>query len=77
MLGRVGFVFGLSLNGLENLKPEPNLFNKQVENPNLNRLKLERVDLNLTRLHKQVKWVKFGVPIYLPTYLIAMTFNPK
>ena len=47
---RVGFVFGLNLNGLKNLKPEPDLFNKRVENLNPNRLRFKRVDLNPTRL---------------------------
>ena len=74
---RVGFVVGLNLNGLENPKPEPDLFNKRVENLNPNRLELKRVDLNPTRLHKQVKRVRFGLPIYLLTYLIAMIFNAK
>ena len=71
----VGLVFGLNLNGLKNLKPELDLFNKRVENPNPNRLKLKRVDLNPIRLHKWVKRVGFGLPIYLRTHLIVMTFN--
>ena len=74
---RIGFVFGLKLNGLKNPKPELDLFNKRVENLNPNRLKVKRVDLNPTRLHKQVKQVRFGLPIYLLTYLIVITFNAK
>ena len=61
---RVGFVFGLNLNGLKPSESEPDLFNK-------------RVDLNPTCLHKQVKRVGFRSPIYLSTYLIALIFNPK
>jgi len=34
-LGRVGFVFGSKLNGLKTPQPEPDLFNKRVEKPNL------------------------------------------
>jgi len=64
---RVGFVFGLNLNGLKNPKPEPDPFNKRVENLNPNRLRLKRVDLNPTRLTKQVKRVGFRLPIYLLT----------
>jgi len=74
---RVRFVFGLNLNGLKNPKPEPNLFNKRVKNFNSNRLKFKRVNLNPTHLHKQAKWVGFRSPIYLPTYLIVLIFNPK
>ena len=74
---RVGFVFGLNLNGLENPKLEPDLFNKRVENLNPKGLSFKRVDLNPTRLYKQVKRVGFGLPIYLPTYLIFMNFNAK
>jgi len=70
-------MFALNLNGLENRKPEPDLFNKRVENLNPNRLKLKWVDLNPTRLQKQVKRIRFGLPIYQPTYLITMTFNAK
>ena len=65
---RIEFVFGLNLNGLKNSKSEPDLFNKRVENLNPNHLKLKRVDLNPTCLHKQVKRVRFGLPIYLLTY---------
>ena len=72
--GQVGFVFGLNLNGLKNSKPEPDLFNKRVENLNPNRLRLKRVGLNPTRLSKQVKRVGFRLPIYLPTQLIS---NPQ
>ena len=74
---RVGFVFRLNLNGLKTSEPEPDLFNKRVENLNPNHLTLKRVDLNPTRLHKQVKRVGFRLPIYLPTHLIYMTFNTK
>ena len=31
--GRVGFVFGLKLNGLKTPQPEPDPFNKRVEKP--------------------------------------------
>jgi len=70
-------VFGLNLNGLKNPKSETDLFNKRVENLNPNRLKLKGVDLNPTRLYKQIKRVRFELPIYLLIYLIAMTFNAK
>jgi len=70
-------VFGLNLNGLKNPKPEPDLFNKRVENFNPNRLTFKRVDLNPTRLNKQVKRVEFRSPINLPTHLIALLSNPK
>ena len=67
-------MFGLNLNGLKNPKPEFNLFNKRVENFNPNRLTFKRVDLNPTRLSKQVKRVGFRLPIYLLTQLIS---NPQ
>ena len=70
---RVRFVFGLNLNRLKTPEPEPDLFNR-LRNPDPNRLRLKRVDLNLTRLHKQVKRGRFGLPIYLPTCLIVALY---
>ena len=67
-------MFGLNLNGLKTPEPEPDLFNKRVEKPNPNRLRLKRVDMNPTRLSKQVNRVGFRLPIYLLTQLIC---NPQ
>jgi len=55
---RVGFVFVSNLSELKIFERESDLFNK-------------RVDLNITYLHKWVKQSRFGLPIYLPTRVIA------